>query len=64
MIGIYIIKNRINNKVYVGQSWNLEKRLQEHRVDKRNHQHLLRAFNKYGMDNFDFTIIKEIKENC
>ena len=30
MIGIYKITNEVNNKVYIGQSINIEKRVKEH----------------------------------
>lgn len=30
MIGIYKIVNKINNKVYIGQSININKRIKEH----------------------------------
>lgn len=51
-IGIYQIKNKINGKVYIGQSINIEKRLKRHLNDlrklKHRNQHLQNAFNKYG----------------
>lgn len=30
MVGIYKITNLVNNKVYIGQSINIEKRIKEH----------------------------------
>lgn len=30
IIGIYKITNKINNKSYIGQSWNVNERLYEH----------------------------------
>ena len=30
MIGIYKITNKVNNKIYIGQSINIEKRIKEH----------------------------------
>ena len=30
MIGIYKITNKINGKIYIGQSMNIERRLKEH----------------------------------
>ena len=61
MIGIYKIENKINGKIYIGQSTNINKRLGNHkRALKGNYhhnKHLQLAFNKYGGDNFTFEII-------
>ena len=56
---IYMINNKINNKKYVGQSINLKRRILEHiRNAYKNENHpLYYAFNKYGWDNFEFSII-------
>ena len=37
--GIYIIKNTINNKVYIGQSNNIQLRLNAHKRMLRNNIH-------------------------
>lgn len=61
--GIYKIQNKINNKIYYGQSINIEERWKQHIRDKERRQgKLYNAFNKYGIDNFDFKIVEEIKE--
>ncbi|MDP3987255.1 MAG: NUMOD3 domain-containing DNA-binding protein [Nanoarchaeota archaeon] len=66
MIGIYYIKNILNNKIYIGSSINLETRFREHKNDLRNKNHhsyhLQQAWNKYGEENFQFGIIEECKE--
>ena len=56
---IYLINNKINNKKYVGQSINIKRRITEHiRNANNNDNHpLYHAFNKYGWDNFEFSII-------
>ncbi len=59
---IYKLLNKINNKVYIGQTIRtLNERIGEHRRDFKNNksanQYLLNAFNKYGWDNFEFTVI-------
>lgn len=54
---IYIITNKINKKVYIGQTWKtIEKRFKEHKYCKYDNK-LFRAMNKYGRDNFDIKII-------
>lgn len=60
MIGIYKITNLINGKVYIGQSVDISRRWRQHR---NNYQvddvPLYRAFRKYGISNFSFTVIEE-----
>lgn len=68
-IGIYMIKNKINNKMYIGKSKNIEYRFYNgHRkfLIKNNHanKHLQRSWNKYGEENFEFSIIEKCKEDC
>ena len=60
--GIYSIKNNINNKIYIGQSTNVYCRWSSHRSrlrkNKHGNIHLQNAWNKYGEDNFTFSILK------
>lgn len=57
--GIYKITNKVNNKCYIGQSKDIIKRWKtEYKWHKLNN-HLQSAFNKYGLENFDFEIIEE-----
>ena len=65
--GIYGIKNKVNNKMYVGQvngKKGVEGRFLEHKrlLIKGSHynKHLQRAWNKYGGDNFEFFILEEV----
>ena len=66
MMGIYYIKNLINNKIYIGQSVNITKRFNTHKHSLRhnlhNNSHLQSSFNKYGEENFEFGLIKSVKE--
>lgn len=66
MIGIYAIVNKLNNKVYVGQSINIRSRLTKHKweLNKNIHHnpHLQYAWNKYGEDCFDFITLCETTE--
>lgn len=63
MIGIYLIKNEINGKCYVGQADNIERRWKEHKrhykLEKHKNQLLYKAFNKYGLENFSFNVVEE-----
>ena len=68
--GIYVIKNLINGKIYVGKSKNCYNRLHQHltdiRIDNRNYNenpHLLNAIKKYGIDNFDYYIVERFNKN-
>lgn len=62
MIGIYKITNLINNKTYIGQSSNIERRWQQHRSIYEWNRHpnypLYKAMIKYGLNNFKFEIIE------
>lgn len=58
MIGIYKITNKINNKIYIGQSTNIEKRWQQH-IAKYSDTLIHKAIIKYGAENFEFEIIEE-----
>lgn len=63
--GIYKIENKINKKVYIGQSNNILKRWAEHKRKARlgNESSLLYyAIRKYGLDNFSFEILEKCEE--
>ena len=58
MIYIYKVTNKINNKIYIGQTNNFHKRQLEHYADNRtNHQAFKRALNKYKREDFEWKII-------
>ena len=60
--GIYKITNLVNEKVYIGQAQDIEKRWREHKCSsKSNNQILYRAIRKYGLENFSFEILEECK---
>lgn len=58
---IYKITNRINQKIYIGQSIRaIEKRFQRHINDALNNTvdtHLARAIREYGPENFTIELI-------
>jgi group I intron endonuclease len=67
MMGIYSIKNKINGKIYIGQSRNIEHRKKQHRTELKCNVHrntyLQHAYNKYGADNFEFELIEEVYDS-
>lgn len=65
MIGIYKITNLTNGKSYIGQSNNIRLRWNKHRsvafqpTSKGYDYPLYRAIRKYGLENFEFSILEE-----
>lgn len=61
MIGIYKFTNLINNKSYIGQSINVERRYKNHiyRMNGQENSIFHKALKKYGVNNFAFEIIEE-----
>jgi len=60
--GIYIIRNLVNNKIYIGSSVNIKRRFSQHKSTLRHNthrnKHLQNAWNKYGEINFEFVILE------
>lgn len=67
MQAIYQIRNKINNKIYIGSTNNVRKRWNNHRSKLNNNihenQYLQKAWNKYGEINFQFSIIEEVEDS-
>lgn len=67
--GIYCIKNKINNKVYIGKSKNIYRRIQQHIWDLKNkrikneNSHFLNAWYKYGNENFEYFVLEVLPIN-
>lgn len=61
MIGIYKITNMLNNKVYIGQSIDIEDRWRHHRNLNKKDSLLSHAIAKYGIDKFSFEVLEECK---
>jgi group I intron endonuclease len=51
---IYMLENKINGKIYIGQTTRpIHTRLKEHRKGKRNCSAIYNAIQKYGWENFE-----------
>jgi group I intron endonuclease len=64
VIGIYCIKNKINDKVYIGSSHNVERRLKAHwyklRTQKHNNSRLQLDFEQFGELEFVFSTLEVV----
>lgn len=63
---IYIIKNKFNNKVYIGQTVNPNQRWSQYKSAVKkipNSQLITKAMDKYGFDNFWMEILEHNVEN-
>jgi len=61
---IYALQNKINLKIYVGQTNNLKKRKREHKAKDRlktKGTPIYRAIAKYGFENFEMIPIEEFE---
>ena len=60
--GIYYIKNKITNMIYIGSSNNIGSRISKHfsQLKKQNHPNklLVADYNKYGINSFDFGVFE------
>lgn len=66
-IGIYAIVNSMDNKMYIGKSKNIYLRIKDHitRLNTKNTDeniHLIRAWYKYGKDNFKYIILEHFEK--
>jgi len=64
--GIYLFKNKINGKCYVGQAkLSLRRRLLHHKNNLEHERYdapIYKALKKYGWENFDFYILEQFDE--
>lgn len=63
MTGIYKITNNINGKAYIGQARDIFLRWKQHKQvfeTKKSSYTLYKAFEKYGFENFSFSIVEEL----
>ena len=66
MPGIYKIKNKTDNKIYIGSAEDFSRRIYEHtyllRKNKHHSPYLQHAWNKHGEDNFIFGLIEVVED--
>lgn len=63
MTRIYIIKNKINDKVYVGQTiQSLQERLKKHMSQLNDNTIFHRAMLEIGVGNFWIELIEEVED--
>ena len=63
LCGIYSIKNLINNQYYIGQAVDIKRRWRREKYELNCEEqawnlHLQRAWNKYGAENFEFSVVE------
>lgn len=66
--GIYVIKNKINNKIYVGKAIDIYRRIKHHVTslntkNKDENPHLINSWHKYGRENFTYYVVEYISES-
>ena len=57
MVGIYKITKKSNGKSYIGQSNNIDRRIEEHKY--KNDLAIDKAIQKYGIESFTYEILEE-----
>lgn len=60
MIGIYKYTNKINGKIYIGLSNDIQRRKHEHQslANRGDRMYIHQAIKRYGIENFDFEVIE------
>lgn len=59
--GIYKVTNKINGKVYIGQSVDIGRRWREH-MNAKDDIYFHKAIQKYGVENFKWEVIERCKK--
>lgn len=65
MICIYRLRNKINEKNYIGQTTNFKRRMIRHKADSKHPEPIYkvhRAIKKYGIENFEISVLEECTE--
>lgn len=62
---IYLLKNKVNNKIYIGQTWlPLHKRMGLQGKNYKNSIYLFSAIQKYGSENFEYEVLATCKDQA
>ncbi|MCB9323894.1 MAG: GIY-YIG nuclease family protein [Lewinellaceae bacterium] len=66
-MGVFQIKNMINNKVLIDHSIDMESKWNRHKMELKFGNHRIRSFqkdwNEYGGENFVFEVLSELKKS-
>ena len=54
---IYKYTNKLNEKSYIGQTNNEERRIREHKISRQYNNYFHNAIDKYGWDNFEYEVL-------
>ena len=64
--GVYAIFSRVDDRVYIGSSASIGKRIKEHMSDLRagrhHSRHLQNFYNKYGLGSLGFAVLRETEK--
>ena len=60
--GIYKVTNKINGKVYIGQSVDIGRRWRQH-MTAEDDIYFHKAIQKYGVENFEWEVIEKCKKS-
>ena len=60
--GIYKVTNKINGKVYIGQSVDIGRRWRQH-MTAEDDIYFHKAIQKYGVENFEWEVIEQCKKS-
>lgn len=64
--GIYLIKNSVNGKKYVGSAVNIRMRIRNHRTTLNRGKHtnhiLQRSWDKYGAEAFEYFVLEYVED--
>lgn len=65
--GIYMIRNNVNGKIYIGQTSTIYKRFHQHKLKLNSgahvNKHLQHAWDIYGASTFEFSIVEECEQS-
>ena len=66
LAGIYVIRNKVNGKIYIGSSIDMRKRWHIHKYylcsNNHNNRHLQSSWNKYGEENFELIVVETVSD--